>query len=242
MARAKVFKVQSHIALPLGSRLPLRPKTDQRRVGNLSLVFGIRHQEVHIALPLGSRLPLHPKTDQRRVGNLSLVFGIRHQELQASMYSSFGKLENPAEIMSRVRSGSEGVWNVDPNAWPYCFGKCETLAGVQDILHRFCISFFEFTLHGSRLTQPTSASLTQTRFSHLEYFRDFRKRKEHTTLTRERQVLTKVGDTGRRMVTMGHAGSVIKPKSSGMRARHGIGRKVVQGSGMTRKNEKIGTG
>nr|WMB97162.1 hypothetical protein [Solanum aethiopicum] len=35
-----------HIALPPGSRLPLRPKTDQRRVGNPSQVFGIRHQEV----------------------------------------------------------------------------------------------------------------------------------------------------------------------------------------------------
>ncbi|GJY25427.1 hypothetical protein Tco_0400153 [Tanacetum coccineum] len=36
-------QVSRHIALPLGSRLPLGPKMDKRRVGNLSLVFGIRH-------------------------------------------------------------------------------------------------------------------------------------------------------------------------------------------------------
>ena len=45
----KVFipiDVWNKIDLMGGSRPPLGPKTDQRIVGNLSLVFGIQHQEV----------------------------------------------------------------------------------------------------------------------------------------------------------------------------------------------------
>ncbi|KAL8488585.1 hypothetical protein ACS0TY_024753 [Phlomoides rotata] len=43
-------RVSRHIALPLGSRLPLGPKTDQRRVGNLSLSFHTidRHRLISI--------------------------------------------------------------------------------------------------------------------------------------------------------------------------------------------------